>query len=322
MSIAGTQVKQGVYEFPLSDRRRDMTAWQSAKRFFYNPDTKEVMERPLKLWGYSLVFYLLFYSVLAAMFAICMRMLYWRLEGKAPVYVLEESLIGVNPGLGFRPMSYDVDEGSLIWYEAKNESSVAHWVKAIDEFLLDYEPNQNKSIVLNRKPCSYDTIIPEGQVCDVKLSDFKNCTRENNYGYANSSPCIFIKLNRIFSWVPDFYTSEDVLPKEMPEQLKALIKSPSNNGTKNIWISCEGEYEFDKEHIRTDFAYYPIQGFPSYYYPFVNSPGYLSPLVAVQINRPSTNVLINIECRAWAKNIHYHGGKDREGSIRFELLID
>lgn len=33
--------------------------------------------------------------------------------------------------------------------------------------------------------------------------------------------------------------------------------------------------------------------------------------------------MVNIECRAWAKNINYKGGdRQREGSVRFEIMKD
>jgi sodium/potassium-transporting ATPase subunit beta len=35
----------------------------------------------------------------------------------------------------------------------------------------------------------------------------------------------------------------------------------------------------------------------------------------------SAGVLINIECKAWAKNI-IHDRQDRRGSVHFELMID
>lgn len=37
----------------------------------------------------------------------------------------------------------------------------------------------------------------------------------------------------------------------------------------------------------------------------------------------AAKVLINIECRAWAKNIHYKSNSQlREGSVHFELQVD
>lgn len=109
---------------------------------------------------------------------------------------------------------------------------------------------------------------------------------------------------------------------------------------RNIWVSCEGENPADVEYLGPIQFYPPIQGFPGYYFPYRNSEGYLSPLLAVRIHRPvcmflyknffsqfircscfSAGIVINIECRAWAKNIKYNR-MERSGSVHFELLID
>lgn len=52
-----------------------------------------------------------------------------------------------------------------------------------------------------------------------------------------------------------------------------------------MWVSCEGENPADIENIGP-IEYYPRQGFPGYYYPYENSEGYLSPLVAIHFTRP------------------------------------
>lgn len=52
-----------------------------------------------------------------------------------------------------------------------------------------------------------------------------------------------------------------------------------------IWVSCEGENPADVENIGP-IEYFPRRGFPGYYYPYENSEGYLSPLVAVHFARP------------------------------------
>jgi hypothetical protein len=48
--------------------------------------------------------------------------------------------------------------------------------------------------------------------------------------------------------------------------------------------------------------------------------------ILVKSNYPfffSANVIISIECRAWAANMKYKGGdRDREGSVHFEILRD
>ena len=52
-----------------------------------------------------------------------------------------------------------------------------------------------------------------------------------------------------------------------------------------IWVSCEGENPADLENVGP-IKYYPRRGFPGFYYPYENSEGYLSPLVAVHFERP------------------------------------
>lgn len=71
--------------------------------------------------------------------------------------------------------------------------------------------------------CKYNSPPPPGKVCDVNIKDFKKCTQENNYSYHKSSPCVFIKMNRIYGWVPEYYNRTDNLPDKMPKQLKQRI---------------------------------------------------------------------------------------------------
>lgn len=52
-----------------------------------------------------------------------------------------------------------------------------------------------------------------------------------------------------------------------------------------VWVSCGGENAADIENVG-QIQYYPRRGFPGYYYPYENSEGYLSPLVAVHFERP------------------------------------
>lgn len=54
--------------------------------------------------------------------------------------------LGVNPGLGFRPLPDDPDEGSLIWYEASNQTQVKIWTDRLDKFL------ERKSILVFLSP--------------------------------------------------------------------------------------------------------------------------------------------------------------------------
>jgi sodium/potassium-transporting ATPase subunit beta len=122
-------------------------------------------------------------------------------------------------------------------------------------------------------------------VCKLDINDFDKCTSKYAYGYNNSAPCIFLKLNRIYGWKPDYYNDPDNLPEEMPQSLKDKIKSLPESNRNQIWVTCYGENGADKE-ILGDIEYFPTQGFPSYFYPYEMTKGYVSPLVAVKFTRP------------------------------------
>lgn len=85
--------------------------------------------------GELFIFYSIFYIVLALLFAICMQGLMWTIDKEMPKYTLGDSRIGDNPGLGYRPISENLTQGSLIWFDSKNETQVTEYTKLIDKFL-------------------------------------------------------------------------------------------------------------------------------------------------------------------------------------------
>lgn len=58
-----------------------------------------------------------------------------------------------------------------------------------------------------------------------------------------------------------------------------------------VWVSCEGENPADVENIGK-VSYHPRPGFPGYFFPYENSVGYLSPLVAVRFERPKSEYVV------------------------------
>ncbi|KAF2891414.1 hypothetical protein ILUMI_14759 [Ignelater luminosus] len=113
------------------------------------------------------------------------------------------------------------------------------------------------------------------------------------------------------------------MPDIMPDYLKDFIRNNEivhgvdPDLRKVLWISCEGENPADVENIGP-MQYRPMFGFDGAYFPVVNKEQYLRPLVAVFFERPARGVLINIECKAWARNIKH----EEEGTVHFELMVD
>ncbi|XP_058167699.1 sodium/potassium-transporting ATPase subunit beta-2 isoform X2 [Anopheles ziemanni] len=295
--------------------------WEGFRTFLWNSETSQCLGRTGSSWAKILFFYVCFYAALVGFFAAMLAVFWQTLDMQMPKFQLDSSLIGSNPGLGFRPTppEYGNVESTLIWYKASDNGNVGIWTKLIDEYLkLHTAYSQPED---NRVDCSFKNPPPEGKVCKVPLDELGRCTKENQYSFKAKKPCIFLKLNKIFNWVPDVYNTSTNLPEKMPQDLKEHIKAKEvSKETDMVWVSCGGENPADNEHIGA-IQYYPRRGFPAYYFPYKNIDGYLPPVVAVYFEEPKTGVLINIECRAWARNIHYDRA-ERRGSVHFELMID
>ncbi|XP_018577968.1 sodium/potassium-transporting ATPase subunit beta-2 [Anoplophora glabripennis] len=297
--------------------------WESFRQFLWNSETKQFLGRTGASWGKILLFYLIFYSVLIGFFAAMLAVFYQTLDMKKPKWELKESLIGDNPGLGFRPMPPESNvESTLIWYKSSDKGNVQYWQNQLKDFLKIYKKEKHP-YDSNIMTCADFQNATDGKVCDVPMTEsWHPCLEESGFGFGDpkGGPCIFLKLNKIYSWKPEYYESSD-LPDDMSEHLRQKIrKAQSKQEHKMVWITCEGENPADKENIGP-FRYIPRDGFMSQYFPFMNQNGYLSPLVAIYFEQPERGVLINIECKAWAKNIH-HDRADKRGSVHFELMID
>jgi len=298
---------------------------ETIKLFLYNSEAGTVLGRTRLSWAKIGIFYLIFNGVLAALFAICLWVFFQTLDPRIPTCKLRGSLIGTSPGLGFRPMPpVDNVESTLIWYKGTDLIQYEHWTRSLEKFLEVYrKPGLTPGRGQNIYNCDYDRPPNENQVCDVNVKDWFPCTQENNFNYHKSAPCVFIKLNKIYDWRPEFYNDTNNLPEKMPRHLKEYIYTQArvdHRKLNTIWISCEGENPADVENIGP-IQYIPGPGFPGYFYPYKNSEGYLSPVMAVHFQRPRTGILINIECKAWARNI-VHDRQERVGMVHFELMID
>ena len=86
--------------------------------------------------------------------------------------------------------------------------------------------------------CSFDKWPADGKVCnfDIKLLGTQ-CTKEEHFGYERGRPCIVLKLNRIFGWIPEPYDDLNDLPANMPTELKEYIKTKATENKEQV-IYC------------------------------------------------------------------------------------
>lgn len=231
------------------------------------------------------------------------------------VGTLTVAVYGQGPGLSFRPnQPVDRANSTLIYIRTDSQNTWKHWVDDLSEYLTDYQRQAANREHLRHCDFTHPLDPDENKTCVFSLESIaSNCSAANNFGYDLGQPCILLKLNRTLGWVPEPY-EDGSLPAKLPKYIQ------DNYDPRYVYISCEGENPADKENVGP-LVYYPNLGIPNYYFPYRNTPGYQSPFIFAQFPRPQRGVIINVECKAWAKNIH-HDQQGRVGSVHFELLID
>lgn len=288
------------------DRRSYKQKFQS---FLYNEDTGEILGRTPQSWGKITLFYLCFYTVLGLLFAACLGVFLQQWIDPRIPYRRHELL---SAGLDFRPRPPDV-RSTLISYRGTQHEDYAYWERQLVDFLSVYKKKgQITGAGQNIYNCNY-TSPPPGKVCDVDVTKLKPCIEENHFSFHKSSPCIFLKLNKVYGWVPEPYRDSDVLPEEMPNQLKQVIRTKRAPGPM-VWVWCQGASAADAEWLGP-LSLLPEPGFPVHYFPYNNAEGYLSPLVALHVRNPRQGILLRVVCRAWARNLP-------RASTYFELMVD
>ncbi|KAK7090402.1 sodium/potassium-transporting ATPase subunit beta-like [Littorina saxatilis] len=277
--------------------------------FCYNSDEGKVLGRGARNWAEIGLFYLVYYTCLAGVFVGFLAIFYQTVDEAQPKLTGTDSLLKGNPGMGFQPMT-DV-EYTLIRFRKPLLSYKPH-KESIMKVLKPYKEADDKGV-----PCDMNNPPPEGKSCTVDYANLTaECNEENFFGYKDQKPCVLMRLNRIFGWMPQPYTEENVKNSGASEELQAKILANPDM----IYIDCVGENPADRDNLG-EIRYFPTQGYPHYYYPFTNQKDYMSPLVFVQFPNVTQNIALMVECKALAPNIHYDR-TEKEGGVHFELLID
>jgi sodium/potassium-transporting ATPase subunit beta len=305
-------------------------------KFIYNSETHEVLGRTWLSWVKILVFYLVFYGVLACFFAICLVVFLKTLDPTAPTQQDMKSMLKFNPGVGFVPQAND--DSTLIYFNNSRGSSFngssclgspamsnCDFVGMIAEELAKYNSTDQNSKLKN---CSFGDGATTSQGClfDVATQLGSQCSEENDFGYADGRPCVLLKINKVFKWDPSNQTFDTVSCKDDKDTSNGCLLSQIANETRSdirkgfIPVSCEGENPGDVDNINK-VTFYPSAGFPTYYYPYYNQPsGFLPPVVMAQFD-VVPNRTVMILCKIWTTQIK-HDQYDLQGSIHFELMVD
>lgn len=286
-----------------------------AMQLVYNPEYREFLSRDALGWFKLTCFYCIFYSFLSGFFILLLAVFYRMVDDKQPTYFNKESVMnyrGVNPGLGFRPQ---IDPESELVYV--NTSNYDNLKRSLDIFLEQYEKGKE----LNFTAANRNQLVSFNYEEIIKNTP---CSPLNNFGFNTTSPCVLVKLNRIYGWTP-------VYNPQVPKKYKVNVtevhsRAGLDRRQKYVYVLCDGEGGADKENIQ-EIEYYSslpskkLGGIHFKYFPYMNQENYLSPLVFVHFKQVTKNLLLNIECKAFAANIDNTDRLNMRGMVKFQLFV-
>jgi len=276
--------------------------WEGFQRFCYNPARGEIMGRTAGSWGKIGIFYLIYYTCLAAFWAVLLAIFFQTVDDNRPTYTGSSSLLKDKPGLGYQPMpDY---ESTLIHFHSSYPATYKIYTDYLTAYLEQYKKKNQVGNTIYRT-CRDGQMITDSDdktktVCSFEIERLEPCIAKQNYGYHEATPCVALKLNKVYGWKPE------------------------NNS--DVTIKCAGMYPADRDNIH-EIQYFngykrnvaeSVGKIDNYYFPFLSQLGYVSPLVMVKFAKLSPSTLIMVKCDAtWL-------GKDNaeeSASVRFEVLM-
>jgi len=314
----------------------ERTGWEAVRYLIHNPDTGEYFTRTPKSWALITVFYLIYYSLLACFWAAMLTIFLQTIpnveDHAGPRWHTSSSIIGESPGLGLKPgQEARKIDSSMIQYNKEQEGDglkegsadgkidgYGQWVARAEEFLQKIKDEQAKG---TPESCSVGNGATKDKVCKFDTATLDACLKPEE-AYKAGSPCVYLKLNKIYGLEPTTFNKTHVstlTDDDMPKTLRDHIAGQADDD--QVWVECHGENPADVEALSGKINYFPkTQGYPAYYFPYLQQEGYVSPVVAVQFKGVPLNQLIHIECRAWASNIGYNR-RDRIGINHLEIMV-
>jgi sodium/potassium-transporting ATPase subunit beta len=316
--------------------------WAQFKRFMYKPETGQVMDRLPFEWLQLLGYFLVFYTCLGAFFYGNLRAFMLTMHPQKPSLTGSDNLLRLKPGLGYRPqprvednlIRYTMGVVNSTYDENNKENETfgyQKYVDALDKFFEPYSDNntyfQTNKTAGNLTVCNATLHADYTRSCIFDLTSLGDCAPTwvkpgSTYGYANGEPCVLIKLNKVYGWLPAINDSATV---EKWSDLSALGKSSKEIEQWGPFVNCSGEHAADKDvmtHRMPNITYFPSQHFSPLFYPYLNQKFYLAPVVMVQLKGIPKNSVLQVECRLWGTGIDYYDKLERMASVHFEVLVD
>ncbi|CAF3201669.1 unnamed protein product [Rotaria socialis] len=311
-------------------KTRSVNLLKSSGIFLFNKEQQTICGNTSNSWIKISLYYFIFYicsglyycGIMAVFGAIVVR--------QTPTYTNLQSKMSdggkIYPGMGYRPMP-TIDDTSLTVYN--DTASQLQTISSLTNYKIQFLTQYDSTYLDECSPSNPASSLQGDRSCvfswtDIVTSESHPCSTTNMYGWSSGKPCVLLKLNRIYNWLPAAgniidqianATGQTILPIDQQEQ--------------NIYITCNGTTASDRLVIG-NLTYYSILhplgisgygGIPYYFYPYTNSREQVDPFVLVQFTSLPLEIKVNVICRAWAPNIvQLSEGTTRRGVATFDIL--
>lgn len=173
--------------------------------------------------------------------------------------------------------------------------------------------------------CPGDAQAEEGKFClfDPAKLDGTPCSASNDFGYKLGTPCVMIRINRIYKWQPAAYSDDQI--NSLKNSLPAIVVKEHGQyrgGSQRVYLNCS-RHEGANHNTIVDVGsvdYYPQQAVEFRHYPFTSQHGYQTPFVMVHFGQLPHDETVTILCDAWSSNMKIDRAEGK-GVVQFQLHV-
>ncbi|CAF3445767.1 unnamed protein product [Rotaria sp. Silwood1] len=303
---------------------------KSLRIFIYDKEHQTFFGNTSPSWIKISVYYFFFYICLGLFYAGMVAVFAAILSRESPTYTYRNNQMKVGGtfyvGMGFRPM-LDITSTSITVYG--DSASQNETASSLTNYRFGYLTQYDTTYLEECSPFNPASNLQGSHSCkfswsDIVTSETHPCSTSNMHGWPIGKPCVLIKLNRIYGWIPANGNIVDQVANATGQPVLSIDQQEQN-----IYITCEGKEQADKDKIG-NMTYYSILhplgipyygGIPYYFFPYRNAPQDVEPFVLVQFMSLPLDEKVNVICRAWAPNIQQLAqGTTRRGAVTFDIM--